>query len=346
MAILGGGVAGLACALRLRSVVPSVSVTVIEADDRPGGKVRGDLVDGCVIDGGPDLCVEAKLLRTHMYEELAIQSELIPVNPAGLPTLQRCGGKLSAIPRIVTDGLVTMRGGMHDIVKLMVAAMPGVRMALGKPVTLVERLPSAWRIVTESGASMESHAIVCALPATSIGPLFQQAAPPLAKAASTVKYVPMTTVSAAWPASHVRHNLRGTGYIESEPKEGAMSACTWTSSKIPIRSPYDTVLVRGYVGTCNREAATIAAMADIRTTLGIAAEPLWTRAFAWCEALPRYPDHHATSVSSLRREVDYLRGFALAGAAWDGAGIGDCIGSGERAAERIAADVFGCSPAE
>jgi 1-hydroxycarotenoid 3,4-desaturase len=49
--VVGAGVGGLACALRLAH--QGLDVTVVEAADAPGGKLRQPLVDGVPIDSGP-----------------------------------------------------------------------------------------------------------------------------------------------------------------------------------------------------------------------------------------------------------------------------------------------------
>ncbi|MGO0575731.1 NAD(P)/FAD-dependent oxidoreductase [Ornithinimicrobium panacihumi] len=48
--VVGAGLAGLTCALRLEAA--GVDVTVIEAGDAPGGRVRTDRVDGFLLDRG------------------------------------------------------------------------------------------------------------------------------------------------------------------------------------------------------------------------------------------------------------------------------------------------------
>ncbi|MEJ7845001.1 MAG: NAD(P)/FAD-dependent oxidoreductase [Acidimicrobiales bacterium] len=48
--IVGAGLAGLACARRLAA--DGVAVTLLEASDGPGGRVRSDVVDGHVLDRG------------------------------------------------------------------------------------------------------------------------------------------------------------------------------------------------------------------------------------------------------------------------------------------------------
>lgn len=339
IAILGGGVAGLACALRLRSTLPSVQITLLESEHHVGGKVRGDVIGGCIVDGGPDLCVEAKLVRTRAYDALALNSQLIPVNAARLPTYRRCGGRLIEMPHVVTEGLVTMRGGMHDIVARFLAAMQDVSIRTGSTVSSVKRTHGAWTIATIGGDHIRADAVVCALPATSVTTSLAMVAPSLAREASLLRYAPLTTVSAAWAASDVAHVLRGTGYIESHARAGRVSACTWTSRKIPSRAPADVVLLRGYVRSAS-ETATSLAVTDMRKTLGIATQPLWTRTFAWDDAVPEYASDHSARLRNLRTDLDSLEGFAVAGAAWDGVGIGDCIASGERAADHIVANSF------
>ena len=337
VAVIGGGVTGLAAALRLRAIVPRASVTVIEAGAKLGGKLCGEVIDDCVIDGGPDLCLESKLSRAHAFDELGIASELIPVNPAGLPTFRRSGGELHAMPRVLTEGLVTMRSGMHDMVNLMASAIRDVDLRLGVRVLSVERAAGSWTLGLSDAATLEASAVICALPATASARLFADVFPRFAEAASRVTYVPMTTVSAAWAADEVPKELHGTGFIEDVPADGALTACTWTTSKIPMRSPYDVILLRGYVRSADTERATRIAVEEMSGFLGVCRKPLWTRAFSWSDAVPQYPVDHAETVRDLRAELEQHADFAFGGAAWDGIGIGDCMCSGERAAERIAA---------
>lgn len=335
--VLGGGITGLASALRLRSVAPTASVALIDSGPRLGGKVCGEVVENCVVDGGPDLCIEARLARSHAFHELGMAYSLIPVNPARLPTFRRSGGEMRALPDVVTDGLVTMPGGMHDMVKLMVCAIPDVQIRVGTRVVSVERSGASWVLRMSDGTSMVASGLICALPATSATRLFENASPLFSRAAASITYLPMTTVSAAWPRGDVPQDPYGTGFIEDEPVKGALTACTWTTSKIPMRSAHDVVLFRGYIRSADIGRATKTAVGEIASSMGIAARPLWTRAYSWVDALPQYPPDHQAAVGELRRALDSLSNLAFAGAAWDGIGIGDCISSGETAAARIAA---------
>ncbi|MEM6562071.1 MAG: FAD-dependent oxidoreductase, partial [Planctomycetota bacterium] len=52
VAIIGGGMAGLACATCLERGNADLDVVLYEAEDRVGGRVKTDIVDGFVLDRG------------------------------------------------------------------------------------------------------------------------------------------------------------------------------------------------------------------------------------------------------------------------------------------------------
>jgi oxygen-dependent protoporphyrinogen oxidase len=76
VAIVGGGIAGLAAAYELRQ--RGLSVQVLEASRRPGGVITTERVDGWVIDGGPDSMLVQKPAAVALCRELGIADRLIP----------------------------------------------------------------------------------------------------------------------------------------------------------------------------------------------------------------------------------------------------------------------------
>jgi oxygen-dependent protoporphyrinogen oxidase len=75
--------------------------------------------------------------------------------------------------------------------------------------------------------------------------------------------------------------------------------------------------------------------ADLRELLGITAKPLFTEVAKWERSMPQYEVGHLDRINEIENETRRVPGLALAGNAYRGAGIPDCIRSGQTAAESI-----------
>ncbi len=74
---------------------------------------------------------------------------------------------------------------------------------------------------------------------------------------------------------------------------------------------------------------------ELRELLGITSEPLLTRIHRHPQAMPQYRVGHLDRVARIDAAVTHHPGLALAGNAYRGVGIPDCIRSGEQAAEAV-----------
>jgi oxygen-dependent protoporphyrinogen oxidase len=107
VAIVGGGVAGLAAAYelsKLRSGGERLQVALYEASGRLGGIVETVREGGFVIEGGPDGWMTEKPWAKELAVELGLEDELICSNDAGRKTYVLSEGRLKAIP----DGMRMM----------------------------------------------------------------------------------------------------------------------------------------------------------------------------------------------------------------------------------------------
>ncbi|MEX2274703.1 MAG: protoporphyrinogen oxidase [Actinomycetota bacterium] len=75
--VLGGGVAGLTAAYRLRTGPDPLEVTVIEADERVGGKLRSLRVGDLELEAGADSFVARKPWAVELCTELGLADELV-----------------------------------------------------------------------------------------------------------------------------------------------------------------------------------------------------------------------------------------------------------------------------
>ena len=75
VAVIGGGIAGLAAAYELR--LRGLDVRVLEASERPGGVVHTERFDGWVIDAGPDALLVQKPAGVALCRELGLGDRLV-----------------------------------------------------------------------------------------------------------------------------------------------------------------------------------------------------------------------------------------------------------------------------
>jgi oxygen-dependent protoporphyrinogen oxidase len=102
------------------------------------------------------------------------------------------------------------------------------------------------------------------------------------------------------------------------------------------------VLIRVYAGRfgrrdvtkCSDEELLALAYAELRCTLGLTTQAHLTRIHRWPLAMPQYLVGHVEKLAQLEARVAEHSGLFLAGAAYRGVGIPDCIESGERAARQ------------
>jgi len=85
--VVGGGIAGLACAWRLRHA--NHDVEVLEAGDAPGGRVRSEVVDGYRLERGPAFFGALDHNRRVLAQALGLGDALYPIEPGGSAVLRR-----------------------------------------------------------------------------------------------------------------------------------------------------------------------------------------------------------------------------------------------------------------
>jgi oxygen-dependent protoporphyrinogen oxidase len=88
IAIIGGGIAGLAAAYELEKAraAGAVEYTLFEARERLGGSLASEIVNGAVLERGPDSFLTEKPAAAELCRELGLGAELLPSNDAARKT--------------------------------------------------------------------------------------------------------------------------------------------------------------------------------------------------------------------------------------------------------------------
>jgi oxygen-dependent protoporphyrinogen oxidase len=102
VAVIGGGIAGLAAAHRLvelgRERGRRIDVRLFEATDRLGGTIRTERCDDFIIEGGPDSFLSEKPAALQLCERLGMTDRLIGTREEFRRTYVVHRGKLHPLP--------------------------------------------------------------------------------------------------------------------------------------------------------------------------------------------------------------------------------------------------------
>jgi oxygen-dependent protoporphyrinogen oxidase len=225
-------------------------------------------------------------------------------------------------------------------VKAMTEAGPGAAAGAGS---------TAYTLELSDGTRVVADAVVLATPAWASGDLLRPVAPLAAGDLSSIEYVSTATASVAFRRDQVGHDLKGFGFVVPRAEDRPVMATTWSSSKFDGRAPGGHVLLRSFLGRAGREAAAQldddemakVVRAELREIMGIVAEPEFVEIFRWPRGMPQYRVGHVDLVAHIEAAVARVPGIELAGGAYHGIGIGDCLREGAAAAERALEHVRG-----
>jgi oxygen-dependent protoporphyrinogen oxidase len=196
------------------------------------------------------------------------------------------------------------------------------------------------RVYLESSETLEADAVILATPAYVTAQLVGDLDPGMAAALRGIPCASTVTLSVAYPLSDIPKPLNAYGYIIPRAEGRSILACTWTSTKFPHRALEGYGLIRAFIGRAGDDDVLrrtddelLQLVRDeLRDVLGISAEPLLYRIFRWPQAMPQYTLGHLDRVAVIDRRLAEHPGLYVAGNAYRGIGIPDCIASGEAAA--------------
>jgi oxygen-dependent protoporphyrinogen oxidase len=200
---------------------------------------------------------------------------------------------------------------------------------------------TTWTIKTSRDETITADAVCLALPAYASARLLGNVDAQLAAELDGIPYASSATINLAYQRDDIPHPLDGFGFVVPFIEKRALMACTFSSVKFAGRAPQGRVLLRAFVGGALQpemlaldDAELVSRVrADLHELLGIEPATLFTEVTRWERSMPQYHVGHLERVKRIEARLASLPGFALAGNAYSGLGLPDCIRSGWAAAE-------------
>jgi len=235
----------------------------------------------------------------------------------------------------------SLKDGMHQMTNALAVRLSAPSIRLGTPVQQLKFKEDGW-VVSASGAPVRFDSLIVATPAHAAAMLMQSVSTDLANELRGIPYSSSITATLGYGHS-VRSSLPpGFGLLVPHSEGRRLLAATFVHNKFSHRAPEDRALIRCFFGgSRNEEILQLhedeilrIAREELRQILGISAEPLFTRVYKWKAAMAQYTVGHLERLDRIDRLRQQLPGLALAGNAYRGIGLPDCVRSGKQAAEQ------------
>jgi renalase len=182
VAVIGGGMAGLACARTLSKC--GVRVCVFDKGRGPGGRISTRRSDGYAFDHGAQYVTARDARFRSFVNTLRVQGLVMPWRGRFVAI---ANGATTSMTPAATERLV----GVPGMGALVASLAADVRVVSAVQVTRIERCKRGWTLTAADGAPCGSFDfVIVAIPAPQARPLLEANAPRLADAAAAVRFEP------------------------------------------------------------------------------------------------------------------------------------------------------------
>ncbi len=236
----------------------------------------------------------------------------------------------------------SLRKGMQHLAESVVAQLTSSSLATNALVQAIQPENGGW-VVSAGFQSDHFDSIIVALPGPATADLLRMASPELSSEISGIQYSSSITVGLGYDHA-VRNSLPpGFGFLVPRSEGKQLLAATFVHNKFPHRAPDDRALLRCFFAGSNAENVwhlgddQIVAIVrnELQQILGLRAEPVFARVYKWKSAMAQYGVGHLERLERIERFRQRLPGLMLAGNAYRGIGVPDCVRSGRDAAEAL-----------
>jgi len=227
--------------------------------------------------------------------------------------------------------------GLQELADELVKQLTG-DLRLGVDITRVERDDASYHITLANGETLSAEALIFSTPANVTANLLADIADKSAEQLATIRHENIGTVTLIYRAEDAQTPFRIHGLMIPRREKRAVDAITFTSLKMPTRSPEAYSMIRVFFGGSRPEIVEMSdaelletVQSELSALIGITAKPIKVIPFRWPNSFPQANVGHLDLVTEI--ESSLPDGVYLAGSSYRGIGVPDCIQQGRQAAK-------------
>jgi len=240
--------------------------------------------------------------------------------------------------------LTSFSDGMEALI-LALKSVLGDRVRTHSKVTSLMKTGVRYSMSLQDGSAIESDTVVLATPAHASSEILRDFDPFLSRSLSDVPYPPVSVVCMGYRKEKVGRGLDGFGFLVPFREGRRILGTLWDSSIFPNRAPEGHVLLRTMIG--GARAAGLAMQdegvlvdmvsGELREIMGIKVPPDFARVYRHEKAIPQYTIGHQERLEAMDSRLANHEGLFLAGNAYRGISVNDCIANSHSLAAELAA---------
>jgi len=237
----------------------------------------------------------------------------------------------------------SLQDGMQQLADALSARLDHTALRANTRVRGVYRDDDQWRVAIDMGHDDVFDAVIVATPANVAGALLEGVDRDLAEDLLGITYSSSVTVTLGYHLDQLRHMPPGFGFLVPRSEGRRMLACTFVHNKFPHRAPADKGIVRCFLGGARDESVlnltddeiVETVRRELKEIVKLDARPMFERIYRWRGAMAQYESGHLARIQRIELRTKAIPGLELAGNAYHGIGVPDCIREGTNAANAV-----------
>ncbi len=238
--------------------------------------------------------------------------------------------------------LTSFQGGLYRLIERFAENYPEF-IETGQPIETITHNGHEYTLHSTRGNGITARDVIVATPAYQAAEIVKAVSPALSEHLSAIPYAPIAVVCLGFAERDVMRSLDGFGFLVPPKEQRNILGSIWTSSIFANRAPDGAVQFRTMLGGDGNHAVKemtddeliSRTCHDLNDIIGLRAAPQTAKVYLWRRGIPQFVIGHRARMDRIEQELQRLGHLHLAGNAYYGISLNDCVKQAHRLVETL-----------